>query len=134
MGPLRDDTGELRRLMSAKTRAPASLPGLGVEMLAFFHKSVEKRQTRLGEIAECWGRLVPQLLLEHCSLEGLHRGTLTVIVDSSAHLYELKQLLLAGLEKQLLLACRKSGLRKITLKQGRWYEQSEAGDRRARFD
>jgi len=42
-----------------------------------------------------------------------------VIVDSAPHLYELKQLLLAGLEQQLLLACAVSGLRKINLKPGR---------------
>ena len=45
-------------------------------------------------------------------------GTLTVHVDSSAHLYELRQLLLAGLQDQLLLACAGNGLKKITLKRG----------------
>lgn len=124
---------ELRRLTAYKTLAPEETPKLGVEMVQFFKQSVKKRQTRLGAIAEVWGRLVPDLLSVHCALEGFHRGTLTVIVDSSAHLYELKQLLLAGLEKQLLLACRSAGLRKITLKQGRWYEQNDDGDRKARF-
>jgi hypothetical protein len=57
---------------------------------------------------------------------------LTVIVDSSSHLYELKQLLLAGLQQQLLLACKSSGLRKIALRPGRWYESSEQ-DRKLRF-
>jgi hypothetical protein len=101
-------------------------------MVDFFKQSVQKRQTKLSAIAECWGRLVPDFLSEHCSLESLHRGALTVLVDSSPHLYELKQLLLAGLQDQLLLACRKTGLRKITLKPGRWYGE-DTGDRRPKF-
>jgi hypothetical protein len=65
--------------------------------------------------------------------ESLNRGTLTVLVDSSAHLYDLKQLLLAGLEKQLLLACKSAGLRKIALKPGRWYEGATPEDRKPSF-
>ena len=83
---------------------------------------VEKRQTKFGKIADCWTKLVPELLDRHCALESFHRGNLTVLVDSSAHLYELRQLLLSGLEQQLLLACQSAGLRKISLKPGRWYE------------
>ena len=45
-----------------------------------------------------------------------------MIVDSAPHLYQLKQLLLAGLEVQMLAACRGAGLRRITLKRGRWYD------------
>jgi len=63
----------------------------------------------------------------------LHRGTLMVLVDSSSHLYELKQLLLAGLDQQLLLACKSTGLRKISLKAGRWYDGDHPDDRRLKF-
>lgn len=94
-------------------------PRIGQEMIAFFQQSVKRRQTHLGKIAECWAALVPETLLAHCSLESLHRGSLTVLVDSASHLYELKQLLLAGLQQQLLLACKSTGLRKITLRPGR---------------
>jgi hypothetical protein len=69
----------------------------------------------------------------HCALESLNRGTLTVIVDSASHLYELKQLLLAGLQDQLLLACRSTGLRKVALRPGQWYAGEGAG-RAVRFD
>ena len=67
-------------------------------------------------------QLVPMSLLEHCSVESLNRGMLTLLVDSASHLYDLKTLLLAGLEKQLLLACKSAGLRKVTLRPGRWYD------------
>ena len=62
-----------------------------------------------------------------------HRGSLTVLVDTASHLYELKQLLLAGLQQQLLLACKSAGLRKISLKPGRWYEGTNQ-ERKLRFD
>jgi len=124
---------QLRRLQHHKQTKAIPAQMLGAEMIAFFKQSVEKRQTKLGQIATCWAGLVPETLLAHSSLESYTRGTLTVLVDSAAHLYELKQLLLAGLQQQLLIACKSSGLRKITLKPGRWYEGRER-ERRARFN
>src|SRR5688500_14954661 len=103
---------ELKRLAHVKRSEPRGAEPLGGEMVAFFKRTVEKRHTKLGKIAECWGLIVPIVLQEHAALESLNRGALTVIVDTSSHLYDLKQLLLAGLEKQLLLACKSAGLRK----------------------
>ncbi|MDP9173452.1 MAG: DUF721 domain-containing protein [Planctomycetota bacterium] len=122
-------TEELRRLTNFKTnKAPAAV-ALGAEMIDFFQHSVAKRQTKLVKIAECWADLVPEILTDHCALESYTRGTLSVLVDTSSHLYELKQLLLAGLEQQLMIACKSAGLRKITLRHGRWYD----GNQRLRF-
>lgn len=129
---LRKDDAELRRLDRVKrSDDPPGLP-LGAEMVDFFKKSVQKRQLKLSKIAACWEQLVPEMLSAHCALEGLSRGTLTVIVDSASHLYELKQLLLAGLQKQLLIACKSAGLSKISLKPGRWYDDAD-GIRRVNF-
>jgi len=131
---LRTDA-ELQRLDHVKRSDHTVGNPLGPEMIQFFKQSVQKRHTKLGKIAECWGAIVPDLLADHCSLESLSRGTLTVIVDSSSHLYELKQLLLAGIEQQLLIACKSAGLRKINLKAGRWYDQSaDPTARKLRFD
>ena len=102
-------------------------------MIDFFKQSISKRHTKFGKIAEAWDALVPKFLAEHCALESLTRGTLVVMVDSSSHLYELKQLLLAGLNQQLLLACKSAGLQKITLRPGRWYEGDSSRDRKIRF-
>jgi hypothetical protein len=55
------------------------------------------------------------------------------MVDSASHLYELKQVLLSGLEKQLMFACKGAGLRKITLRPGRWYDGDSSGDRKIKF-
>ena len=125
---------ELRRLARVKQSAPKAMGMLGPEMVGFFKHSVQKRHTKLGQIAGSWSRLVPELLNDHCALESLSRGTLVVIVDSSSHLYQLKTLLLAGLQQQLLVACASAGLRKITLKPGRWYQDDAIGDRTVRFD
>ena len=123
---------ELARLAKIKGgTAPAGL-ALGPEMIGFFKTSVAKRQANLLKIADRWADFIPPTLNEHCALDSFSRGVLTVIVDSSSHLYELKQLLLAGLQQQLLLACKSSGLRKIALRPGRWYESSEQ-DRKIRF-
>ena len=115
-----------------KSRTEPVAIELGSAMVDFFKQSVSKRQTRLEKIAELWSALVPELQNEHCALESFSRGTLTVMVDSQSHLFELKQLLLSGLEAQLCLACKSAGLRKITLRPGRWYD-GDPGDRRMRF-
>ena len=117
---------ELARLNRVKQRKIPATPLLGPELLAFFKGSVEKRNAKFGKIADAWAKLVPQTLADHCALESFSRGTLAVLVDSSSCLYELKQLLLAGLEKQLLLACSAAGLKKISLRRGRWYEDGPA--------
>lgn len=128
------EEAELKRLAQVKRFDAPQIGALGPEMVAFFQQSVQKRQTKLAKIGECFGKLVPETLIDHCSLESLNRGTLTVLVDSASHLYELKQLLLAGLQQQLTLACKSAGLKKITLKPGRWYEEKPDAGRSIRFD
>jgi hypothetical protein len=125
---------QLQRLQKVKQSGPPAVEKLGGEMVNFFKHSVEKRHARLGKIADAWQAHVEEGLCEHCALESLYRGTLTVVVDSSAHLYQLKQLLLSGVEKKLVLACKSAGLRKVALKPGRWYHGERAADRRVTFD
>jgi Dna[CI] antecedent, DciA len=115
----RDDRVALTRIQRAKQLPAVAQSTLGEEMIGFFEQTVRQRQTKLSRIAAVWVALVPESLSDHCALHGLNRGTLTVRVDSASHLFELNQLLLAGLQNQLLLACRSSGLRKITLRPGR---------------
>jgi hypothetical protein len=131
--PLRKAQDPLPRLARVKAAPPEVPDALGPQLVAFFKTSVQKRQTKLEKLADCWSQLVPELLNEHCALEGFSRGALTVLVDSASHLYELKQLLLAGLEKQLLTACAGAGLKKVVLRRGRWYDGDEGSDRRVRF-
>jgi hypothetical protein len=133
MNPEKLKLQELSRLQRVKHAPRAPMNTIGPSMLSFFKHSVEKKQTKIQQIAQSWVQLVPESLCDHTALESFHGGTLKVLVDSSSHLYELKHLLLAGLEKQLLVACKRSGLRKIALKPGRWYV-GEGADRRINFD
>jgi hypothetical protein len=126
---MRADEAELRRISRVKRTTRDPQPTLGVEMVDFFKHSIAKRQTKFSKIGECWSKIVPETFCEHTSLESFTKGTLTVLVDSASHLYELKQLLLAGLQQQLLLACKSAGLRKIQLRRGRWYDGEGAGKR-----
>src|SRR5690348_6248166 len=112
MRPMATRPDELARLARVKKSETPPSKWIGPELVGFFKNSVQRRHTKLGQIGECWARLVPELLNAHCSLESFSRGTLVVIVDSSSHLYELKQLLLAGLQQQLLVACAATGLKK----------------------
>jgi hypothetical protein len=129
---MRADEAELRRLSRVKQTTRSVQSSMGAEMVAFFKQSVQKRQAKFSKIGECWGAIVPETFCEHTSLESFTKGTLTVLVDSASHLYELKQLLLAGLQQQLLLTCKSTGLRKIQLKRGRWYD-GDGVEKKIRF-
>jgi len=122
----------LKRLAGVKQQSRQTATPLGLEMVSFFQDSVQKRQTKFSRLAEIWGKLIPETLLDHCTLDSMNRGTLTVLVDSASHLYELKQLLLAGLQQQLVIACKSSGLKKISLKPGRPNDMQESGQLIAR--
>ena len=129
-GPRATDN-DLRRLHRVKQIARPEPAMLGEGAVAFFKQTV-KRQGGTDRVAGAWEALVPASLNAHCALDGLRRGTLTVLVDGSSFHYELTQLMLAGLEDQLLLACKAAGLRKVVLRRGRWYS-GEGEDRRVEF-
>ncbi|MFW6060686.1 MAG: DciA family protein [Phycisphaeraceae bacterium] len=67
-----------------------------------FQHEVARPHKQLGRFIDLWAELVPETLHRHTRLEGFSRGTLRVAVDSSAHLYELNQLLRGGLERELM--------------------------------
>lgn len=123
---------DFHRLGRVKKTTRVLEPSLGIELVQFFKRSVQKRQTKFAKIGECWGKIVPETFCEHTSLESFSQGTLTVLVDSASHLYELKQLLLAGLQQQILITCRSTGLRKIVLKRGKWYD-GDGVEKKIRF-
>lgn len=115
----RESEAELRRLFRWKSPRPYTPHVLGEDAIELFNTQIKKRHAKFGKLSEVWDTLVPALFQEHTMLATFVRGTLTVHVDSSPHLYELKQLMLAGLEDQLLLACAGTGLKKIALKRGK---------------
>ena len=92
---------------------------LGAECVSYFKREIEKRHKKFGVVGEAWVTIVPQSLQACTELQTFSRGTLGVIVQGSSQLYLLKQAMLAGLERQLIVACRGAGLKKISLKAGR---------------
>lgn len=123
-----EDLNLLKRMAKFKAPRRAATPAVGGEMLHFF-KGVQKRQPKMEGVSRAWQQLVPAMFHAHTCLEGFSKGTLTVLVDSQGHLYELKQLMLAGLEKQLSVACKTAGLKKVTLKRGNWYDPDTGAPR-----
>lgn len=121
------------RMSQCKSVPARETPLIG-ESLVRFYKGTVQRTRKFAGIAEVWETLLPPQLNEHCCLESFRAGTLVVLVDSSAHLYQLKQLLLAGLQKQLISLCRAQGLKKINLRPGRWYSGDTEGERAPVFD
>jgi hypothetical protein len=117
------ERARLARLDAVKRRDHVVGESLGLAVAELFKKQVARRHTKLGTCSEAWCDLVPEALQERSCVESLHRGRLTVWVDSAPHLYQLRQLLLSGLEKELVTTCRGSGLRSVSLKRGRWYDE-----------
>jgi hypothetical protein len=116
-----EQEAELMRLSRVKHLEPARTPTLGDDIISLY-KKISREFKKYGKIGTAWEELVPRMLLDHCAIESYSRGKLTILVDNSAQLYDLKQLLLSGLERQLILACRKEGLKNVALKMGRIWE------------
>lgn len=101
-------------------------------MAMFMKHTLAKRVRRLGAVAGAWDEVIPSELREHTAVEGYYRGTLTVIVDSAAHRFQLNSLLAGGLRKQL--AERFPGpLNRIKLVPGQFYSVDIEGNRRYNF-
>lgn len=123
---------EFVRMARVKTVTRRQVPALG-DSLVQFYKGTVQRTRKFAGIGQVWETLVPPDVNEHCCLDAFRAGTLTVLVDSSPQLYRLKQLLLGGLQKQMLELCRAQGLKKITLKPGRWYEGDDPNNGKLNF-
>ena len=104
--------------------------GQGVAVLMKY--TLAKRVRQLSQLAEVWDEVVPESIRDHTALEGFQRGTLTVLVDSAPHRFQLKTLLAGGLMKHL--QSRFSGaLDKVRLVPGQFSSVDLAGDRRYEF-
>ncbi len=83
-----------RQFPPGRRRCPGRWPSLMKRKLA-------RRVRQLSRLAEAWDQLLPQSIRDHTALEGFQNGVLTVLVDSSAHRFQLQTLLNAGLLAQL---------------------------------
>jgi hypothetical protein len=105
---------------------------LSQPLMTLMKHSLTKRVRQLRDMAEIWDEVIPESLLEHTALETLHRGVLTVLVDSAAHRFSLQTLLNGGLMREI--QARFSGaLNKIKVIPGQFYAVDISGDRRYEF-
>jgi hypothetical protein len=110
---------ELQKLTRFKSPAPVNATPIGDGVIEHFKQRIERQQKKFGTISEQWLVIVPQCLQDTSELASFSRGTLGIIVANSTALYQMKQAMLAGLQEQLVHACRAQGLKKITIKVGR---------------
>jgi hypothetical protein len=105
------ELADLQRLSEVKRINRRSGEPLGPEMVTFF-KQAERRQNKFGKIGGMLVAADPRRLQRPLRPRELSiAARLPSWSTAPRHLYELKQLLLAGLQQQLLLACKSAGLR-----------------------
>jgi len=83
-----------------------------------FKKDIEKPYKQFINLLPAWESLIPAELQERTRLDRLSRGTLHVVVEGSANLYELDRLLRGGLANEIIRQQRGSGVRRIKLELG----------------
>ena len=123
------DDAQLRTVWQQRQFKDSAAP-LG-QSLAFLMKHIlEKRVRQLGRLAEIWDECMPQAIRDHTALESFRDGTLTVMVDSAAHRFQLQTLLEGGLLKELRSRCPQA-INKVRLVPGQFYSTDlETGERR----
>jgi len=123
----KDDVSQqrLEQLRRWKNRPQRDL-GLG-DLQKQFKREIEKPYKQVGAVVELWEQMLPPELLAHTRLEGLQRGILRVAVNGSSRLYELDRLLRQGLERQLIHARKGTGLRKVKLQLGQFFDEPQSG-------
>jgi len=121
----------LRKFRARKERDFDLLPVLQ----SVFKNEIEKPHKQLGAMVELWEKSLPPSITSHTRLESLAKGTLRVVVDSSARLYELDRMLREGLQDRLITSFKGPAFRKIQLRVGDLQDQPPAiGPRRAGRD
>ncbi len=91
-----------------------------------------KRVRQLSSLASVWDEVIPAAIRNHTALEGFSRGTLTVLVDSAPHRFQLQMLLDGGLMGEMRR--RFSGaIDKIRLVAGQFYSVDLSGASRYHF-
>jgi len=94
--------------------------------------TLAKRVRQLSDLAAIWDEVIPAEIADHTALEGLHRGVLTVLVDSASHRFQLQTLLTGGLLAEMQRRC-KGALQKVRLRPGTFYSVDLAGAPRYEF-
>jgi predicted nucleic acid-binding Zn ribbon protein len=92
-----------------------------------------KRVRQLSKLASAWDEVIPPSIRDHTALEGFNRGTLTVLVDSAPHRFQLQMLLDGGLLGELRRRFN-GAIDKVRLVSGQFYSVDLTGQTRYHFD
>ena len=88
-------------LTNKKSPETRALAKLGDVLLPWYEKTVEKPAQKMGDVSDFWQSLAPPKWRDKCRLLGLHRGVLTIALDSAAMRAELDACLRGGLLREL---------------------------------
>ncbi len=105
---------------------------LGAPLSMFLKRTLAPRVRQVGKIAAAWESLVPEAIASHTCLESFSRGTLTVLVDTAAHRFQLQTLLRNGLHKHLQEAAGVP-LNRVKLVPGQFYSLDANNQHRYEF-
>ncbi len=94
-----------------KTEAEVTC-SIGQVAAKFLDEQVSPKQAVYGEVVEVWNEVLPSELAEHCRIEDISAGQITVVVDSPSYRFELN-LCSAELLKELQMRCPGCRLKKI---------------------
>ena len=125
------DDRQLRTAWQNRQQQDATTQLCGPLTMLMQH-TLRRRVRQLGELARVWDQVIPEEFHDHTALEGFSRGTLTVLVDSAPHSYQLETLLREGLLR--LITQRFSGaLNRVKLVPGQFYSVDVEGFQRYSF-
>ena len=97
------------------------------------NNTLAKRVRQFSSLAAVWDEVIPASIRDHTALETFHHGTLTVIVDSASHRFNLRTLLSGGLLREIQARCPQP-INKVRLVPGQFYTLDvETGARRYAF-
>lgn len=94
------DDAQLRTVWQQRQMRDRVAP-LTESLGAFMKYKLARRVKQLGELAGIWDEVIPEQIASHTALERFNRGVLTVLVDSSAHRYQLQTLLSGGVQREI---------------------------------
>lgn len=96
---------------------------------ALANETLAAAPTDLDELADAWRRVVPPAHRDHSAVEKLHRGTLTIVVDSAATRYVLNGLSGATILPALVNELGDARVRRIVYRVGPIQRGKQAADK-----
>ena len=120
------DDAQLRTIWQQR-RADTGATSIAATLSTFMKHHLGRRVKQLGQLAILWDEAIPDNLRKHTALESFRQGTLTVMVDSASHRFELQTLLRNGV-LHVLQERFKGPLDRVRLIPGQFYSlDSETG-------